>query len=382
MKRLNIFSRLCSPSVGSQSSDVGFDGRLTVGSPSGFNSFTMLKLVSVLAILLTFGVGNAWGAEITLTNSNLGFTNTTYSTSSKTISDVTFNWVDLCKKSGETKIQAKGGSGEIWNSTVVPGKITNVTINQTDNTKSSTFYIGTVVKTTDNSSSFNTNGENSQNATSNWCQGYFHIKRSSNAAYWSSIVITYTPATITLSKSSISGLNYNVGSGPSASQTFTVSGSNIPDTLVVTAPTNFEVSLDGSSWGSSKRINVIVKNNSNAGTLSSTTVYVRLAAGKSAGSYDGNVSVAIENCNASTGVTPKTVAVSGTVTAAACDANPTIGNASLNGTLLRILTSCLQIPPPSALSTTYLFLLCLFYSHYVKDRYYLILGADSKRHSL
>jgi uncharacterized repeat protein (TIGR02543 family) len=272
-----------------------------------------------------------WGAEITLTNSNLGFTNTTYSTSSKTISDVTFNWVDLCKKSGETKIQAKGSSGEIWNSTAVPGKITNVTINQTDNTKSSNFYIGTVVKTTDNTSAFSTNGANSKNATSNWCQGYFHITRGSNAAYWSSIVITYTPATITPSTSNLSGFNYNVGSGPSASQTFTISGSNIPDTLLVTAPTDFEVSLDGSSWGSSKRINVIVKSNSNAGTLSSTTVYVRLAAGKSAGNYSGNVSVAIENCNASTGVTPKTVAVNGTVTAASCSADPTIGAVSLNG---------------------------------------------------
>ena len=302
--------------------------------PDSVSSPCRCRVLAILLLCLTFGIGQMWGAEITLTNSNLGFTNTTYSTSSKTISDVTCNWVDLCKKSGETKIQAKGATGEIWNSTAVPGKITNVTINQTDNTKSSTFYIGTVVKTTDNSSSFSTNGANSKNATSNWCQGYFHIKRSSNAAYWSSIVITYTPATITPSTSSLSGFDYNVGSGPSASQTFTISGSNIPDTLLVTAPTDFEVSLDGSSWGSSKRINVIVKSNSNAGTLSSTTVYVRLAAGKSAGNYSGNVSVAIENCNASTGVTPKTVAVSGTVTAASCSADPTIGAASLNGSFL------------------------------------------------
>ena len=44
----------------SQSSEVGFDYRLTVGSPSGFNSKLMLKLVSVLVLILTIGSGNAW----------------------------------------------------------------------------------------------------------------------------------------------------------------------------------------------------------------------------------------------------------------------------------------------------------------------------------
>lgn len=62
MKNKNFLSKLCSPSVGSQSSDVSPDCRLTVGSPSGFHRSTMLKLVSVLAILLTIGSGNAWGA--------------------------------------------------------------------------------------------------------------------------------------------------------------------------------------------------------------------------------------------------------------------------------------------------------------------------------
>ena len=306
--------------------------RLSLGS--NFSRFSLASLICLC--MLTVGVGNAWGDDptITLNTSSLG-TGSDYASGAEqnaTVGTVDFKYVYLMTGTGGNagKIQAQGSNGEIWNSTVVPGKITNVTINQVSNTKSSTFYIGTTVKTTDNSSSFSTNGANSKNATSNWCQGYFHIKRGSNAAYWSSIVITYTPATITLSESSITGLNYNVGSGPSASQTFTVSGSNIPDTLVVTAPTNFEVSLDGSSWGSSKRINVIVKSNANAGKLTSTTVYVRLAAGKAAGNYSGNVSVAIENCNSSTGVTPKTVAVSGTVTAAPACADPT---APTNGSI-------------------------------------------------
>ena len=46
----------------SQSTDVSLDRRLTVGSPSFHRRSTMLKLVSVLVLILTVGVGNVWGA--------------------------------------------------------------------------------------------------------------------------------------------------------------------------------------------------------------------------------------------------------------------------------------------------------------------------------
>jgi len=61
MKSKNFLSNLWSLLVGSQRNDVEFDRRLTVGSPSGFTINWTLKLVSVLAILMTIGVGNAWG---------------------------------------------------------------------------------------------------------------------------------------------------------------------------------------------------------------------------------------------------------------------------------------------------------------------------------
>ena len=60
MKKLNLFSDLWSSVAGSQRNDVEFDRRLTVGSPSGFTINWTLKLVSVLAILLTLGIGNVW----------------------------------------------------------------------------------------------------------------------------------------------------------------------------------------------------------------------------------------------------------------------------------------------------------------------------------
>ena len=63
MKNFNLLSKMCSPLVGSQSNDVSFDCRLTVGSPSGLDAKWKLKLVSVLVLILTVGVGQMWGAD-------------------------------------------------------------------------------------------------------------------------------------------------------------------------------------------------------------------------------------------------------------------------------------------------------------------------------
>lgn len=267
----------------------------------------------LLMLLTLFTCGNVWGETITLTQSALGLTGSYTTNTVKTVSNVDFTYTDLMKNN--SNIQAKASSGKIYNSSLVPGKITNVAITHSGTARATTIFMGT------SSSSITTqvangSGSISGNAPANTCPGYFKITRGSNAAYWTQVVITYTPATITLSKSSITGLNYAVGGGPSAAQTFTVSGSNIPANLTVTAPTNFEVSLDGSSWASSKTINVTLTGSASAGTLSSTTIYVRLASGKSAGNYSGNVSIAMAGCKTISSVNPKTVAVSGTVSAA------------------------------------------------------------------
>ena len=59
-----------------QSNDVGYDCRLTVVRPSFGCRSTMLKLVSILFILLTLGIGNAWGDTYswTLTTTDFGTT--------------------------------------------------------------------------------------------------------------------------------------------------------------------------------------------------------------------------------------------------------------------------------------------------------------------
>ncbi|MCK9498443.1 MAG: lamin tail domain-containing protein [Bacteroidales bacterium] len=110
---------------------------------------------------------------------------------------------------------------------------------------------------------------------------------------------------ITVSPTTLTGFTYIEGYGPSDEQTFTVSGSNLTANISLTAPTNYEISkTSGSGYAGSLTLTP------NSGTVSSTTIYVRLKAGLSAGNYNN------ENITASsTGATSKTVSCSGTVTA-------------------------------------------------------------------
>ncbi|NDP19600.1 MAG: T9SS type A sorting domain-containing protein [Paludibacter sp.] len=114
---------------------------------------------------------------------------------------------------------------------------------------------------------------------------------------------SYKPS-ITTSKSAISGLNYFASSGPSAEQLFTLNGNDMMDVMVVTAPTNFEISKTG---GSSFVGQSSLTFNATNYMLGTTTVYVRLKAGLTANSYSGNLTC--ESSNATT----KTIALSGIV---------------------------------------------------------------------
>ena len=71
MKHLNFLSNLLSLSLGSPYTDVSLDRRLTVGSPSGRYCSGLMRLVFILAILLTVGVGNVWGATVDITQAEV-----------------------------------------------------------------------------------------------------------------------------------------------------------------------------------------------------------------------------------------------------------------------------------------------------------------------
>ncbi len=112
-----------------------------------------------------------------------------------------------------------------------------------------------------------------------------------------------TPTNPTVTTSTLSGFgSVNVGSS-SASQTLTISGTNLtgaPGNITVTAPAGFEVSLDGTTWTTSVTVPYTSE------TLASTSVFVRFTP-TAAGAASGNITIS------GGGLTPDvTVAVSGT----------------------------------------------------------------------
>lgn len=116
-------------------------------------------------------------------------------------------------------------------------------------------------------------------------------------------VASITP-TINLSPTALSGFTYVFGAGPSAVQNFAASAANLSANLLLSAPTNYEISTSsGTGFGSSITLTPT------SGTVASTPIYTRLKAGLPVATYNQTITAT------STGATNKTVSLSGNVTA-------------------------------------------------------------------
>jgi hypothetical protein len=132
--------------------------------------------------------------------------------------------------------------------------------------------------------------------------------------------VAAVPDVIT-SVSSLSGFTYAEGSGPSAEQTFTVSGDNLTAQAVVTAPTNYEISeTSGSGFGTTINLS------QTGGDLDGepVVIYVRLKSGLTQSTYNETLTVT------STGATTENVTLNGTVSSAS--ATLTKGNVTADDT--------------------------------------------------
>jgi len=114
---------------------------------------------------------------------------------------------------------------------------------------------------------------------------------------------------IIIETSGLMGFSYPLGNGPSAYQSYTVSGTSLTNNVTITAPADYEISTTN---GYSGFTNSIILSQS-GGTLSSTTVYIRLKSGLSIGSYNESI------VHSSSGATSKDVSCSGVVT---CSLSP------------------------------------------------------------
>lgn len=151
---------------------------------------------------------------------------------------------------------------------------------------------------------------------------YIGIRANKGAVYIGSITIQWYGAPMKYQtsptcspmvgvESSFSTFTYAYNAGPSASQSFTVSGSNLGADLVVTAPENYEVckTADGTYTST-------ISYTPSDGAVANTTAYIRLAAGLNVGTY--NYAAASGLQVTSTGAKTRTAALNGSVTKADC----------------------------------------------------------------
>ena len=92
--------------------------------------------------------------------------------------------------------------------------------------------------------------------------------------------------TITVVNVTLSGFIYPQGTGPSTEKTFSVFGLNLTNDISIAATTNYEISTGtGASFAATNPI----KLPQSGGTVASTTIYVRLKAGLTQATYNGEV---------------------------------------------------------------------------------------------
>ncbi len=95
----------------------------------------------------------------------------------------------------------------------------------------------------------------------------------------------FFPATVNITGSNLVNFNYNVGSGPSTEQTFTFSTIVLRGAVTLTAPANYEISTDNSTYTGTLTLGGL------GNDLTNQTIYVRLKAGLSLGTYNESITL-------------------------------------------------------------------------------------------
>ncbi len=134
----------------------------------------------------------------------------------------------------------------------------------------------------------------------------------SQTAFFDNVSVLVTESStpsITVNPSSLSGMTYVEGNGPSDETNFVISGLNLTANITITPPEyNFEISkTSGSGFVSYPNTLTLIHD---GGTVGDSTIYVRLKAGLATDTYSGDLITA-----SSSGASNKTVSLEGEVTA-------------------------------------------------------------------
>ncbi len=264
----------------------------------------LTRFAAVFALVFVLGVGNVWGAEATNNCTSAIPGTATLMETGKQIkwkTSSTNTYTNPVRVYANTTITLTANSGYKITKVVVTASSTGNYVTYTKNATWAASGTGTCT--------VNERTDSGKDVTANITGTATEVTiQPSSQTRWSKVVVTYeaigggsTP-TITTSVSSLSEVGYSTADFSQQMKSFTVSGSNLTTNVTVTAPTNYEVcKTSGGTYTSS------VTFDKGSGTLSASTVYVRLQSGKTANNYSGNV-----ECTSS-GATTKNVALSGSV---------------------------------------------------------------------
>lgn len=134
-----------------------------------------------------------------------------------------------------------------------------------------------------------------------------YATNSAGTGYGSAVTFTTAPLSpfLAVDPSQLDGFTYAQGSGPSAQQSFSMSGLNLTAAISIVPPTHYEIStLSGGSFVPTNPITLTPT----GGTVNATNIYVRLKAGLTAGTYNNELITA-----SSTNATSVTVTCNGSV---------------------------------------------------------------------
>ncbi|MDP4238814.1 MAG: T9SS type A sorting domain-containing protein [Bacteroidota bacterium] len=171
--------------------------------------------------------------------------------------------------------------------------------------------------------------------------------------YADSIFVTYSGAIINVvclrgtvsaapqvrvSTSSLSGLNYKVGAGPSAQQSFTVAGTSLSGNIVINPSGLFEISTTSGRGFGTAAITI----SQNYGRVDSARVYVRLKAGLPAGTYADSLLIVSNGADYKSVFFTGTVSVYGCMKSSAKNYNPlaTIDDGSCRYDSIKVISGC------------------------------------------
>lgn len=275
-----------------------------------------LFLLFSLSLLL---VGMVWGANLVDENIQSWTTQGSYGTYTQTITAGTVNMANCIVQPGATasgvatagRVQVRAATGilELPELSSIGTISFNLVAGGANRTLKLQKLNGATWEDITTISGIGNTGDTFSHALNTPSATQIRLASASSAVYVHDILVTdYTGGAptplISVAPSTLTGFTYEEGSGPSTEQSFSISGSNLDGNAIITAPMNYQISSSsGSGFVTSLQIDQV------AGTVDATTIYVRMIAGLSAGSYNDET-IDITSGTAS----PQLVTLSGNVT--------------------------------------------------------------------